>query len=62
MRKVDGKHPFCVLIYMNTYIFHICFILFILLSIFSLGTMSIAKNCWRLGWSFFARTMATQLY
>ena len=33
MRKVAGKHPFCVLIYMNTYIFHICFILFILLSI-----------------------------
>ena len=26
MRKVAGKHPFCVLIYMNTYIFHICFI------------------------------------
>ena len=24
--------PFCVLIYMNSYIFHICFILFILLS------------------------------
>jgi len=32
MRKVAGKHPFCVLIYMNAYIFHICFILFILLS------------------------------
>ena len=32
MRKVGGKHPFCVLIYMNSYIFHICFILFILLS------------------------------
>ena len=30
MRKVADKHPFCVLIYMNTYIFHICFILFIL--------------------------------
>jgi len=32
MRKVGGEHPFCVLIYMNSYIFHICFILFILLS------------------------------
>ena len=32
MRKVAGKHPFCILIYMNTYIFHICFILFIFLS------------------------------
>ena len=32
MRKVTGEHPFCVLIYMNSYIFHIYFILFILLS------------------------------
>ena len=32
MRKVAGEHPFCALIYMNSYIFHICFILFILLS------------------------------
>ena len=32
MRKVGGEHPFCVLIYMNSYIFHIGFILFILLS------------------------------
>ena len=32
MRKVGGEHPFCVLIYMNCYIFHIFFILFILLS------------------------------
>ena len=32
MRKGGGEHPFCVLIYMNFYIFHICFILFILLS------------------------------
>jgi hypothetical protein len=32
MRKDGGEHPFCVLIYMNSYIFHICFILFILLS------------------------------
>ena len=32
MRKVAGEHPFCVLIYMNSYIFHICIILFILLS------------------------------
>jgi len=32
MRKVAGEHPFCVLIYMNSYMFHICFILFILLS------------------------------
>ena len=32
MRKVAGEHPFCVLIYMNSYIFHICFILFVLLS------------------------------
>jgi len=32
MRKVADEHPFCVLIYMNSYIFHICFILFILLS------------------------------
>ena len=32
MRKVAGEHPFCVLIYMISYIFHICFILSILLS------------------------------
>jgi len=32
MRKVAGEHPFCVLIYTNSYIFHIYFILFILLS------------------------------
>jgi len=32
MRKVAGEHPFCVLIYMNSYIFHICFISFVLLS------------------------------
>jgi len=32
MRKVAGKHPFCVLIYMNSYIFHTYFILIILLS------------------------------
>jgi len=32
MRKVAGEHPFCVLIYMNSYIFQICLILFILLS------------------------------
>jgi len=32
MRKVAGEHPFCVLKYMNSYIFHICLILFILLS------------------------------
>jgi len=32
MRKVAGEHSFCVLIYMNSYVFHICFILFILLS------------------------------
>jgi len=32
MRKVAGDHPFCVLISMNSHTFHICFILFILLS------------------------------
>ena len=32
MRKVASEHLFCVLIYMNSYIFHICFISFILLS------------------------------
>jgi len=32
MRKFAGKDPFFVLIYMNSYIFHICFLLFILLS------------------------------
>ena len=32
MRKVDGEQAFCVLIYMNSYIFQICFILFISLS------------------------------
>jgi len=26
MRKVAGEHPFCVLIYMNFYIFYICLI------------------------------------
>jgi len=29
MRKVASKHPFCVLIYMNSYIFQIYFIYFI---------------------------------
>jgi len=24
IRKVGGEHPFCVLIYMNSYMFHIC--------------------------------------
>jgi len=53
MRKVGGEHPFCVLIYMNSYIFHICFILFYLLSylifdfvcltLSSAGTHGIAK-------------------
>ena len=33
MRKVAGEHQFCVLINVNSYIFHICFLfLFILLS------------------------------
>jgi len=32
MRKVAGENLFCVLIFKNSYIFHICFILFILLS------------------------------
>ena len=32
MRKVASQHPFCVLIFMKSYIFHIYFILFILLS------------------------------
>ena len=32
MRKVAGEHLFCVLIYMNSYTFHICCILFISLS------------------------------
>ena len=32
MTKVGGEHSFCVLIYMSSDIFHICFILFILLS------------------------------
>jgi len=32
MRKVGGEHPFCVLIYMNSYMFQICCILFVLLS------------------------------
>jgi len=31
IRKVASQHPFCVLIYMNFYIFHIYFILFIFL-------------------------------
>ena len=26
MRKVAGEYPFCVPLYMNSYIFHICFI------------------------------------
>ena len=32
MRKVASEHPFSVLIYMNFYIYHICFILFVSLS------------------------------
>jgi len=31
-RKIVSKHSFCVLMYMNSYIFHIYFILFIFLS------------------------------
>ena len=31
IRKVASEHPFCVFIYMNSYIFHIYFILFIFL-------------------------------
>jgi len=31
MRKVASEHPFCILIYMNSYIFHIFFILFVFL-------------------------------
>ena len=31
MRKAASEHPFCVLIYMNSYIFHIYFILCIFL-------------------------------
>ena len=27
-RPIAGEHPFYVLIYMNSYVFHICFILF----------------------------------
>jgi len=34
----------------------------ILINISSQGTMYAAKNCWRLGWFFFARTTATRLY
>jgi len=30
MKKVAGEHPFCVLIFMDSYIFNVCFILFIL--------------------------------
>ena len=53
MRKVAGEYSFCVLIYMNSNIFHICFILFISLSylifdfvyltLSSAGTHGIAK-------------------
>ena len=45
MRKVGGEHPFCVLICMNSYIFHICFILFILLSylIFDLVCLTLSS-------------------
>jgi len=31
MRKVASEHLFCILIYMNSYIFHIFFILFVFL-------------------------------
>ena len=48
MRKVAGEHPFCVLIYMNSYIFHICFIVFILCSYLIFGfvclTLSLADT------------------
>jgi len=48
MRKVAGEHPFCELIYMNSYIFHICYILFILLSYltfdFVYSTLSLADT------------------
>jgi len=44
MRKDAGEHPFCILIYINSYIFHICFILFILLSylIFDLECLTLS--------------------
>ena len=32
IKKVASEHAFCVLIYMNSYIFHICFISFMFLS------------------------------
>jgi len=48
MRKIAGEHPFYVLPYMNSYIFHICFVLFILLSYlifdFVCLTLSLAKT------------------
>jgi len=48
MRKIAGEHPFYVLTYMNSYIFHICFVLFILLSYlifdFVCLTLSLAKT------------------
>ena len=34
----------------------------ILINISSQGTMCVAKNFWRLGWFFFARTIATRFY
>jgi len=50
MRKVAGEHPFCVLIYMISYIFHICFILlsylifgFVCLTLSLADTHGIAK-------------------
>jgi len=45
MRKVAGEHPFCLLIYMNSYIYHICFILFNLLSylIFDLVCLTLSS-------------------
>ena len=44
MRKVAGEHPFCVLTHMNSYIFHIYFIWFFLLSYLILNFVSLTLS------------------
>jgi len=63
MREVAGEHLVCVLIYMNSYIFHICFILFILLSylIFDFVCLTISSANTH-GIAKFARTYIRDTY
>ena len=44
MRKVAGENPFCVLIYKKSYIFHVCVIIFILMSYLIFDVVSLTLS------------------